>query len=138
MAKMKGGRGKLAIGANVIVEVRSWSISESPTETDTSILNNLDSSGDPVARTEAGANNVTLNLSIYVDNEDTAQSLLQVGGTEQNITLWPDGEVSGRPVYTMSACAVTTRSESADDINTYVGGEIALKANGGIDRDFVA
>lgn len=138
MTKMRAGRGKLVIGADVIAEVRSWSDSESPTEVDTSILNNLDGNGDPVARTEAGANNVTLNITVYVDDADTAQALLEVGAAEQTIDLYPDGEVSGRPVYTYANCAVVSRSASADDINSYVGGEISLKVNGGKTKDVVA
>lgn len=138
MAKMKAGRGKLVIGSEVVAEVRSWSDSESPTETDTSVLNNLDGNGDPVARTEAGANNVTLNITVFIDDENTAQALLEVGSAEQTIVLYPDGQVIGRPEYTYANCAVVSRSASGDDINSYVGGEISLKVNGGKTKDVVS
>jgi len=135
MAKMKGGKGRIEVDDNRMFEVRSWSINEAPTEVDTSVLDNLDGAGEPVARTEAGANKVTMSLSIYVDSADTAQELLQVtDAAGREITLYPGGVGSGLPEYQLSDCKVSSRAESASDINQYVGGEIGINVNGGLVR----
>lgn len=105
MATHAGSEGVVFSGSNQILEVRSYTISETgETLEDTSM-------GDAARTYIASLKTFTGSLDVFWDETDTGQGDLDIGSTI-TLNLYPEGNTSGDTYYTGSAI-VTERSITA-------------------------
>ena len=105
MATHAGSEGVVFSGSNQILEVRSYTISETgETLEDTSM-------GDAARTYIASLKTFTGSLDVYWDETDTGQGDLDIGSTIV-LNLYPEGNASGDTYYTGSAI-VTEKSVTA-------------------------
>jgi hypothetical protein len=105
MATHAGSEGVVFSGSNQILEVRSYTISETgETLEDTSM-------GDAARTYIASLKTFTGSLDVFWDETDTGQGDLDIGSTI-TLNLYPEGNTSGDTYYTGSAI-VTEKSITA-------------------------
>ena len=105
MATHAGSEGVVFSGSNQILEVRSYTISETgETLEDTSM-------GDAARTYIASLKTFTGSLDVFWDETDTGQGDLDIGSTI-TLNLYPEGNASGDTYYTGSAI-VTEKSITA-------------------------
>lgn len=105
MATHAGSEGVVFSGSNQILEVRSYTISETgETLEDTSM-------GDAARTYIPSLKTFTGSLDVFWDETDTGQGDLDIGSTI-TLNLYPEGNTSGDTYYTGSAI-VTERSITA-------------------------
>jgi len=105
MATHAGSEGVVFSGSNQILEVRSYTISETgETLEDTSM-------GDAARTYIASLKTFTGSLDVFWDETDTGQGDLDIGSTI-TLNLYPEGNTSGDTYYTGSAI-VTEKSVTA-------------------------
>ncbi len=105
MATHAGSEGVVFSGSNQILEVRSYTISETgETLEDTSL-------GDAARTYIPSLKTFTGSLDVFWDETDTGQGDLDIGSTI-TLNLYPEGNTSGDTYYTGSAI-VTERSITA-------------------------
>ena len=105
MATHAGSEGVVFSGSNQILEVRSYTISETgETIEDTSM-------GDAARTYIASLKTFTGSLDVFWDETDTGQGDLDIGSTI-TLNLYPEGNTSGDTYYTGSAI-VTEKSITA-------------------------
>lgn len=105
MATHAGSEGVVFSGSNQILEVRSYTISETgETLEDTSM-------GDAARTYIASLKTFTGSLDVFWDEADTGQGDLDIGSTI-TLNLYPEGNTSGDTYYTGSAI-VTEKSITA-------------------------
>jgi hypothetical protein len=105
MATHAGSEGVVFSGSNQILEVRSYTISETgETLEDTSM-------GDAARTYIASLKTFTGSLDVFWDETDAGQGDLDIGSTI-TLNLYPEGNTSGDTYYTGSAI-VTEKSVTA-------------------------
>lgn len=105
MATHAGSEGVVFSGSNQILEVRSYTISETgETLEDTSM-------GDAARTYIASLKTFTGSLDVFWDETDTGQGDLDIGSTI-TLNLYPEGNTSGDTYYTGTAI-VTEKSITA-------------------------
>lgn len=105
MATHAGSEGVVFSGSNQILEVRSYTISETgETLEDTSM-------GDAARTYIASLKTFTGSLDVFWDKTDAGQGDLDIGSTI-TLNLYPEGNTSGDTYYTGSAI-VTEKSVTA-------------------------
>lgn len=129
MATHTGSEGTIKIGADVVGELRSFSL-ESTAETieDTSM-------GDTNRSYKVGLKTFTGTASVYFDETDTAQTAL-VAGAEITLNVYPEGATSGDTYYTGSA--IVTGKTINSSFDGMVEAEVSFQGNGALTIDTVA
>jgi hypothetical protein len=123
MATHTGSEGTIKIGADVVGELRSFSL-ESTAETieDTSM-------GDTNRSYKVGLKTFTGTASVYFDETDAGQILL-VAGAEITLNVYPEGASSGDTFYTGSA--IVTGKTINSSFDGMVEAEISFQGNGAL------
>ncbi len=109
MANHKGSEGTVAIGANTIAEIRSWSISESGTTIDDSELADTWDTKLPGPQSWSGS------IECYWDETDTTGQGAMTTGAIVTLNLYPEGNVTGDTYYTGSAIITGIERSGARD-----------------------
>lgn len=97
MSKINGNDGSIEVGSNAVGELKSWSMSETASTKDTTVMNDTDRSyiGGIADRSGQGA-------GLLDDTDSTGQGALVVGSIV-TLALYPEGNTSGKPEWTGSA-----------------------------------
>jgi hypothetical protein len=129
MATHTGSEGTIKIGADVVGELRSFSL-ESTAETieDTSM-------GDTNRSYKVGLKTFTGTASVYFDETDAGQILL-VAGAEITLNVYPEGATSGDTFY--SGSAIVTGKTLNSSFDGMVEAEISFQGSGALTIDTVA
>jgi hypothetical protein len=123
MATHVGSEGTIKIGADVVGELRSFSL-ESTAETieDTSM-------GDTNRSYKVGLKTFTGTASVYFDETDAGQTAL-VAGAEITLNVYPEGASSGDTFYTGSA--IVTGKTINSSFDGMVEAEVSFQGNGAL------
>ncbi len=111
-----------------VAEVRGWSDTSASSESDTSIIGNLDSSGKNIKRSTAGSAQNALTLTAYFDTTDTAQLSLRAGKKFFRAFIVEDDV--DRVTY--DTCEVLSRNKNGTEIDGLVGMDLSITVNGDI------
>lgn len=124
MATHLGKEGTVAVGANEIAEIRSFSIEETgDTVEDTSM-------GDSARTYKSSLTSFTGSIDVLWDETDTSgQGALSVG-SEVTLNFYPEGNVTGDIYYTGTAIVTgVTRNSSYDGL---VEASISVQGSGAL------
>ena len=129
MAVHKGSEGTVKVGANGILEVRSYSIEESADTLETSTM------GDTARSYVPSLTTFTASVDVYWDENDTnGQGALSIGA-EVTLNVYPEGDASTDTYYTGSAIVTgVTRTASFDGL---VEASITLQGTGALTESIV-
>jgi hypothetical protein len=129
MAVHKGSEGTVKVGANGILEVRSYSIEESADTLETSTM------GDTARTYVPSLTTFTGSVDVYWDETDTnGQGALSIGN-EVTLNVYPEGDASTDTYYTGSAIVTgVTRTASFDGL---VEASITLQGTGALTESIV-
>jgi hypothetical protein len=129
MAVHKGSEGTVKVGANGILEVRSYSIEESADTLETSTM------GDTARTYVPSLTTFTGSVDVYWDETDTnGQGALSIGN-EVTLNVYPEGDASTDTYYTGSAIVTgVTRTASFDGL---VEASITLQGTGALTESTV-
>ena len=109
MATHTGSEGTVKVGANVIAEIRSFSLEESGEVLETTTMGDVSRTYVPSLRTFTGT------VECYWDETDaTGQGALTVGA-EITLNLYPEGDTAGDTYYTGSAIVTGSSLNSSFD-----------------------
>lgn len=125
MATHKGSEGFVAVGANQIAEIRSYSIEETAdTLEDTSM-------GDTARTYKSSLTSFSGSVDVFWDETDTnGQGALTIG-SEVTLNVYPEGDDTGDSYYTGTAIVTgVTRSASFDGL---VEASISVQGTGALD-----
>lgn len=130
MAVHKGSEGTVKVGANEILEIRSYSIEESADTLETSTM------GDTARTYVPSLTTFTGSVDVYWDETDTTgQGALSIGA-EVTLNVYPEGDTSADTYYTGSAIVTgVTRTASFDGL---VEASITLQGTGALTESTVA
>lgn len=130
MATHTGSEGTVAVGANSIAEIRSFSIEETgDTTEDTSM-------GDTTRTFKHTLRSWTASVDCWWDEEDTDGQLTLVPGTEVTVTFAPEGNVTGDLVYT--GLAIVTGKSINSSFDGMVEASITLQGTGDLTEEAVS
>lgn len=129
MAVHKGSEGTVKVGANGILEIRSYSIEESADTLETSTM------GDTARTYVPSLTTFTASVDVYWDENDTnGQGALSIGA-EVTLNVYPEGDASTDTYYTGSAIVTgVTRTASFDGL---VEASITLQGTGALTESIV-
>jgi hypothetical protein len=129
MAVHKGSEGTVKVGANGILEVRSYSIEESADTLETSTM------GDTARTYVPSLTTFTGSVDVYWDETDTnGQGALSIGAAV-TLNVYPEGDSSTDTYYTGSAIVTgVTRTASFDGL---VEASITLQGTGALTESIV-
>jgi hypothetical protein len=129
MAVHKGSEGTVKVGANEIVEIRSYSIEESADTLETSTM------GDTARTYVPSLTTFTGSVDVYWDETDTTgQGALSIGA-EVTLNVYPEGDTTADTYYTGSAIVTgVTRTASFDGL---VEASITLQGTGALTESTV-
>ena len=124
MATHTGSEGTVRVGANVIAEIRSYSVEEtSDTAEDTSM-------GDSYRTFKTTLKAWTGSVDVFWDETDTNGQNALVVGTEVTVNFYPEGATAGQSErYYQGSAIVTGRTVSAS-LDGMVESTITLQGNG--------
>lgn len=109
MATHAGSEGTVKVGANAILEIRSFSVEETGDTIDDSTM------GDTARTFIAGLKTFTASVDCLWDElNTTGQGALTVGSTV-TLNLYPEGAVTGDVYYTGSAIVTSRNLNSSYD-----------------------
>ena len=129
MAVHKGSEGTVKVGANGILEIRSYSIEESADTLETSTM------GDTARTYVPSLTTFTGSVDVYWDETDTnGQGALSIGAAV-TLNVYPEGDSSTDTYYTGSAIVTgVTRTASFDGL---VEASITLQGTGALTESIV-
>lgn len=120
----RGCQGVIKFGASAIAEVRSISINESGTETDTSVLGNC------ATQSEVTSVTTTVDVEVFYKPDDTVQDAMLVGA-KAALEIYPEGESSGMEYLTSSAAIVLSKTMAINH-GDMISRTLSLKCNDGL------
>jgi predicted secreted protein len=124
MATHKGSEGSVAVGANAIAEVRSFSITESADTIEDTAM------GDTARTYKPSLTSFSGSVEVFWDETDTNGQVALVVGSEITFNVYPEGATSGDAYLTGSAIVTgKTINSSADGM---VEASISLQGNGAL------
>ena len=129
MANHKGSEGTAKIGANVIAEVKDWSISESAETIDDTTL------GDTARTKTVGLTSASGSMTAFWDETDTAGQGAMTVGAEVALKLYPEGATTGAKYANLSA--IITEKGVSTTLDGMVETSVSFEANGAVDWDTV-
>lgn len=130
MATHTGNGGEVQIGANVVAEVLSWSLSEGINVVDDTV------SGDTADTHKTGTTNWNGSVSCYWDETDaTGQEAMTIGAAVA-LHLLPDGSTTGDIDFDGNATITAIERSSAN--NSIVTANFTFQGNGALTRTVLA
>ena len=130
MATHKGSEGSVAVGANAIAEVRSFSITESADTIEDTTM------GDAARTYKPSLTSFSGSVEVFWDETDTNGQIALAVGSEITFNVYPEGSTSGDAYLTGSAIVTgKTINSSADGM---VEASISLQGNGALTTGTVA
>ncbi len=109
MANHKGSEGTVKIGANIVAEIKSWTIEESmDTMEDTTM-------GDTARTFQSGLKQWSGGLECFWDETDVSGQGALVIGASVALNLYPEGAVSGDTYYAGTALVTGITRQAALD-----------------------
>jgi hypothetical protein len=129
MAK-RGCSGVIKFGTTAIAEVRSISINESGTETDTSVLGNC------ATKSEVTSVTTTVDVEVFYAPSDTVQDSMSIGA-KAALEIYPEGETTGLDYMSSSEAIVLSRT-TAINHGDMISRTLSLKCNDGLTEAVVA
>jgi len=130
MAIHKGSEGVAKVGANIIAEVKDWSISESADTIDTSKM------GDTARTKVVGLTSASGSMTAMWDETDTTGQGAMTIGAEVALKLYPEGAVTGDKYAALQA--IITEKGVSTTLDGVVETSISFEANGAVTWDDVA
>ena len=130
MANHVGSEGHVSIGANVIAELRGWSISESANVFDASTINS------DWKNKKTGQKEWSGSLDCWWDETDTTGQGALTVGAEITLNVYPEGEVTGDTYLTGSA--YVTSIERSTSTDSMVEASFSFEGNGALTEATVA
>lgn len=124
MATFTGNEGTVKVGANDILEVRSYSIEESGDTVEDTVI------GDTYRTYKPSLKTWTASADVYLDSSDTTGQGALTVGAEVTLSVYYEGETSGDSYKTGSAI-VTGNSLSASN-DGMLEGTISLQGTGAL------
>ena len=124
MATFTGNEGTIKVGANDILEVRSYSIEESGDTVEDTVI------GDTYRTYKPSLKTWTASADVYLDSADTTGQGALTVGAEVTLNVYYEGETSGDSYKTGSAI-VTGNSLSASN-DGMLEGTISLQGTGAL------
>lgn len=109
MAKHIGINGVVKSGANVIVNMKTWSFSEDSPQIDVSVMNDTFASG--MAGLPASSGSFT---TLWDPTDATGQGTLTVGASV-TLKMYPDGSTTGDYLYTVTVEITNVTVNSSHD-----------------------
>lgn len=109
MATHTGSEGTVKVGANVIAEIRSFSLEESGEVLETTTMGDVSRTYVPSLRTFTGT------VECYWDETDTTGQGALTVGAEITLNLYPEGDTAGDTYYTGSAIVTGSSLNSSFD-----------------------
>ncbi len=106
MANHKGSEGIVKIGANVVAEVKNWSLSESADTLEDTTM------GDTAKTFQSSLTSATGSIDVLWDETDTNGQEAMTIGASVSLVLYPEGDTTGDVTLTMTAL-ITERGMSA-------------------------
>ena len=97
MANHKGSEGHVAIGANTVAEVRSWSLDEQIGTIDDTVMGETD------ATHQTGIGSWSGSMTCFWDETDTNGQGAMTKGASVTLNLYPEGDTTGDTYYTGTA-----------------------------------
>ena len=130
MSNHKGSEGAVLVGANVVAEIKAWSLDESANIIDDTEL------ADAWKTKQAGTKEWSGNLECFWDETDTTgQGALDVGA-EVTLNMHPEGNVTGDTFYT--GLAVITGINRSGGVDGMVEVSFNFEGNGALTESTVA
>jgi hypothetical protein len=109
MATHTGSEGTVKVGANLIAEIRSFSLEESGEVLETTTMGDVSRTYVPSLRTFTGT------VECYWDETDTTGQGALTVGAEITLNLYPEGDTAGDTYYTGSAIVTGSSLNSSFD-----------------------
>ena len=130
MSNHKGSEGTVLVGANVVAEIKAWSLDESANIIDDTEL------ADAWKTKQAGTKEWSGNLECFWDETDTTgQGALDVGA-EVTLNMHPEGNVTGDTFYT--GLAIITGINRSGGVDGMVEVSFNFEGNGALTESTVA
>lgn len=130
MATVIGNSGDVTIGANVVAEVLSWSLTEGANTADDTVL------GDTYASHKSGILNWSGSISCYYDKTDTTGQGALTAGASVVVHLRDEGAGTGNIDRTGTATVVTIEESVNND--AIVTANFSFTGNGALSRTTLA
>ena len=130
MANHTGSEGSVEISANVIAEVRSWSIAEAGDTIEDSTM------GDSWRTFKAGLKGWSGSIECWWDETDTTGQGALTTGAEVTLNLYPEGNTSTNTFY--SGLAIVTSIDRSASLDGMVEASFSFTGNGVLTEDVVA
>lgn len=124
MANHKGSEGHVKIGANIIAELKSWTLSQSANTIDDSNLS------DAWATKKSGQKAWNGSLECFWDETDTTGQGALTVGAEVSIAMYPEGAAVGATY--LSGSAIVTSIENSAAIDGMVEASFSFEGNGAL------
>jgi len=130
MAVHKGSEGTVKVGANTILEIVDWSLSESADVIDTTSM------GDTARTFVPSLTSATGSIACRWDEADTTGQGAMTVGAEVTLNVYPEGADSGDTYATFSAI-ITEEGKSAS-FDGLVEASFSFQVNGAVTWGTVA
>lgn len=128
MATHKGKSGAVYVGSQVVGEVRSFSLTESANEVDTSVMNT------DWTKVDTTQNSWEATMEMFWDPDDTGQTGVTLG-SKITVSLYPQGNTTGLVVREGSALVTGIETSQAHD--NIVTANVTLKGDGILSNETV-
>ena len=126
MANLSGNSGDVTIGANIVAEVLSFSLTEGVNVLDDTVI------GDTADTHKVGTENWSGSISCFWDDSDaTGQEALTIGASVE-VHLRPEGAGTGNIDF--NGTATVTSIERAVANNAIVTANFSIQGNGALTR----
>lgn len=130
MANHIGNSGDVTIGANVVAEVLSFSLTEGANTADSTVL------GDTYASHEVGTLNWSGSISCYWDETDTTGQEAMTSGASVEVHLRPEG--AGATNIDFNGTATITSIERSLANDSIVTANFSFTGNGALTRTVIS
>lgn len=130
MAVHKGSEGYVKVGANTVLEVKDWSLTESAETIDTTSMGDTARTYVPSLTTASGS------ISVHWDETDTTGQGAMTVGAEVTLNLYPEGDTSGD--YFATCSAIITEAGKSASFDGLVEASFSFSVNGAVTWGTVA
>lgn len=124
MANHKGSEGHVAIGANTIAELKSYSLSRSVNTIDDTTLSDTWTTKKPGTQSWSGS------VECFWDETDTTGQGALTEGAEVTLNMYPEGATTGDTYWTGSA--LVTAIENSGSIDGMAEASFSFEGNGAL------
>ena len=129
MANHTGSEGIVKVGANVVAEVRSWTLNETANVIDDTELADAWKTKKPGTKEWSGS------VDVFWDETDTLGQGALDTGVEVTLNLYPEGDITADTFYT--GLAIITGINRSAAIDGMVEAAITFEGNGALTESTV-